>query len=217
MKSWLNIIVILFLPILAANAKVKEIMGDEQLWLAAKIEYEISEPLELEFAQKLRFTNNISLLSQYITDIGAYYKFKFPLKVGLFYRLRLYPNTQRSRNEIYTNLVNKIKISYFSFQNRLRLHIKFRDNQETINYLRYRLNVKYNCFKAIHLFAYSEMFYRFMYIKGDRISQGRYACGLEFPIAQSHEISFSYMYETSYNKKNQEYAHIFGVNYTFEF
>jgi hypothetical protein len=217
MKYSLSLLLLFSLVCVNLSAKNKEPIEDEQLWLAAKAEYEINNSIEIELAQKFRFFNNIHEFSQYISDIGGYYKFSDLFKIGVFYRFRLYPNANAHRHEIYSNFINKLKFGAFSLQNRLRLHIKFRDDKESINYLRYRLSVKYNLFQFMRPFAYAEIFYRFIYNKGDRISQGRYAGGLEFPIADSHKIDLFYMYETAYNSKREIYTNVIGLYYTFEF
>lgn len=199
------------------QSKSKEPVKDKQLWLSFEIEYSPIKQVEIGFAQKLRFFNDYSELAQYITDIGAYYKCSKLFKIGLFYRYRMFPNIDYHRNEVYSNLINKLKFGKWTLQNRLRLHIKFRQEKETINYLRYRLTIKYSLFHILHPYASAEIYYRFLYDKGDRLSRGRYRCGFEIPVAKSHTIDLFYMFETAYNVKRSVYSHILGLYYTFEF
>ncbi len=217
-KRFLPVIISLFFLItLSFIAKSQEKIHTRQLWLSAAVQYNINNNIQIAFAQGLRFWETTSDASQHLTDVGGYYIFSDKFKIGVFYRFRQFFNINEHQNEFYTNFINTINFVNLSIENRLRLHLKFFEQIESINNLRYRFLLKYKSFEHFKPYAYAEIFYLFNSAKGNKLSWGRYAAGIEFPINMHNKIDFFFIYETSYNFAVTFTAKIFGLYYSYTF
>lgn len=213
---YLNLILLLFLFFIFQRIYPKQTypQEDRQLWLCGQIEYDLTKKIELQFAQELRFYKNRSVLSQSLTDLGITYKFTDFFKAGIFYRYRALPDENERRNEIFTNLTFGIEFNKFEISDRIRIHLKFREDKESINNLRNRLNLCYKFFDWIEPYINAELFYRFFYIEGDRLTQGRYSVGIKSKILKEHELDFFFMVEYEYNTNKAINSYIIGLTYT---
>lgn len=213
---YFNLLLLLFLFLLSLRIYSKQTypQEDRQLWLCGQIEYEITQKIELQFSQELRFYKNRSVLSQSLTDFGIIYKFTDFFKAGIFYRYRALPDENDKRNEIFTNLTFRIGLNKFEISDRIRVHLKFREDKESINNLRNKLNLCYKFFDWAEPYIDAELFYRFFYNEGDRLTQGRYSIGIKSKIFKAHELDFFFMLEYEYNTNKAINSNIIGLTYT---
>ena len=186
-----------------------------QLWTSLQLKYKISKKFEFVVGEELRYYKYSSILDQSLSDIGMNYKISEMLKLGIFYRFRYYSDEIDRRHEIYTNLTIKPNLGDFEISNRSRLHIKFRENQESINNFRNLTKVGYKIFPWMKPFISTEIFYRFFDSEGDRITQGRYAIGFSFDLSDYGEFELFFMREQEYNNNKAIHSNIMGIGYTF--
>ncbi|MCX7736471.1 MAG: DUF2490 domain-containing protein [Candidatus Kapabacteria bacterium] len=211
----LKILLFLLIIIYAAYPKTTYPIEDRQAWFEFQFEYDFTKKLSLEISEELRYYKNYSRLSQALTDLGLEYDFTDFFKAGLFYRYRINPDENEYRNEIYTNLSFKLPLGLFVLTDRTRIHIKFRHNESTINNLRNMLTLQYELDKNIKPYISAELFYRFFYEKGDRLTQGRYYIGSKFKLEKQHQIDIFFMREQEYNTNKAIHSNVLGLGYKF--
>jgi hypothetical protein len=195
-------------------SKKKYPQEDRKAWFAAKIEYNITKDIELSFTEELRYYKNRTTLEQSLTDLGASYKLTDWFKSGLFLRYRNMPGEGDEQFETYMNLSFKYKISNFELTNRIRLHIKFRENKENVNNFRNKITAGYKVIDWLQPYLAAELFYRFLFDEGDRLSQGRYYIGTKIKLSDEHEFDFFLMREQEYNTAKAIHSNVLGLEYS---
>jgi hypothetical protein len=213
----LFLVTIYLLPPVRLSAQTEERVRKEQLWLFAGLEYKVNNDIKLGFGQGMRFLSNSPDYMQYLTDIGGYYIFSDLFKIGAFYRFRLFPKINAHQHEFYTNFINTLNFGAFSIKNRLRLHLKFFEEIESLNFLRYRLLLSYKLTEHFRPYAYGEIFYLFHKTIGEKLSKGRYAGGIEFKINNHNRIDFFLLYSILYNSSISLSSNIIGFYYIYSF
>jgi hypothetical protein len=216
MKKSLIIIPLTFFFILANQIISKQSypQEDRQLWLCTQIEYNLNKDIELLVSEEIRFYKNRCVLSQSLTDFGIAYKFTNYFKAGIYYRYRILPDENERRHEIFTNLTFKPKLERFEITDRIRVHIKFRDDKESINNIRNKLTLGYKITEWAKPYIDAELFYRFFYEEGDRLTQGRYSLGIKSKLFKNHELDLFFMLEFEYNTTKAINSNIIGFTYT---
>jgi len=210
-----NLFLLFLLVIYSAYPKITYPFEDRQAWLELKFEYNFTKKLSLVTSEEIRYYKNYSRLSQFLTDLGLEYDLNDFITAGLFYRYRINPDENEFRNEIYSNLNIKLKIGKFLLTDRTRIHIKFRHYKSTINNLRNMLTLNYDINKSIRAYLSAELFYRFFYEKGDRLTQGRYYIGTKFRFDRQHQIDLFFMKEQEYNTNKAIHSNVLGLGYKF--
>lgn len=213
----LKICFLLLIVIYSLYPKLTYPIEDRQAWLELKFEYDLTNKLSLELSEELRYYENYTRLSQFITDIGLEYGLTDFFTTGLFYRYRINPDNNEFRNEIYTNLSFKLLLGDFTLTDRTRIHIKFRNNESTINNLRNMLTLNFKINKYLRTYISTELFYRFFYEKGDRLTQGRYYIGMKFRVDKNNLFDLFYMREQEYNINKAIHSNVLGFGYKFSF
>jgi hypothetical protein len=205
-------LIILVVLSVTSLAKTNYPLEDNQIWGSLQIEYGLNEKLDLELSEELRINENVSELSDLLTDIGAIYKFSDLFRAGIFYRFRLMPQDEEVQHEMYLNLYMNFKIKNLKASNRIRIHEKYRLEKKPIHLLRYQFGLSYPIINQLDIFVSSELFYRYFYDEGDRLSQGRYKAGLEYSISKSLGIEVYYMREIEYNNEKAINSDILGLD-----
>jgi len=190
---------------------------DTKLWVNAQVQYDIDRDWEIELEQELRYFEDITQLQQWITDVGVGYSITNILKTSLFYRYRVILEDDENRSEVFANFYFAPYFGNFEIDNRVRLQTKFREEDEAIYLLRYRLSLEYRITKNFIPYLSGELFYRFNYDKGDRLIQGRYKAGCEVSISSVHSLDIYFMREIEYNSNKIVNSSIFGLGYKFRF
>ncbi len=217
------LVVFVLLATVPSKAKKHYPQEDMQAWLSAGVEYELSPDWELDFSEELRYDENRTHLGQALTDLGATYKVADCFSTGLFLRYRFKQewkdgdNEKESVPEFYVNNTFKFEIWNIELSNRVRFHFKFPDGKENITNLRNKLTLGYDVFDWLEPFVAAEIFYRFFYSEGDRLTQGRYYIGADIKLCRSHELELFLMREEEYNTNKAENSNIFGLGYKFSF
>lgn len=211
------IIAILCICLVSIQAKKKKIiypLEEQDLWLSLDFEYEIIKNLEIEASEELRYYKDYSVLKQSITDLGIAYKFTDFFKTGLFYRYRIMPEDNEYRHELHANFTFSYDLARFEFSDRIRLHIKFRENEETINNLRNKISCAYKVTNWFKPYISTELFYRFLYENGDRLAQCRYSIGSKFKVWDIHSVDVFFTREEEYNTEKAINSNILGIGYS---
>jgi len=214
-----SIAIILIFIILGSGkllAKKNYPQEERMLWSSLDIEIKLMKNLELELSQEMRYGKERSNLYQSLSDIGLNYKLFDFFKVGLFYRYRDLPEEDDCRNEIYTNLTFNWKLWGFKFSDRSRIHLKFKHNDDNIYNYRNKLTISYNISKALQPYISAELFYRFLYEKGDRLAQGRYGFGIEISPEEHHSLDIYFLREQEYNTNKAVHSNIIGIGFNLE-
>ena len=197
------------------SKKIVYPVEDGQTWGSTKLSYELDDEWEFQVSQELRYSQYSSVLDQSLSDIGMNYQISEMLKLGLFYRFRYYPEEIDRRHEIFSNFTIKQKFDDIKISNRTRLHIKFRENKESINNLRNETSIAYRLFGILSPYISAEFFYRFLYNEGDRLTQGRYAVGLDIELTDTIELNVFFMREEEYNNNKAINSNIIGFDLSF--
>lgn len=192
-------------------AKKKYPIEDGNTWLSIGIKKNLPYNFQLSLSQELRYGDYSNNLHQSLSDIGLIYKISKELKVSLSFRYRDIVIDEETRDEIYSNFSYKNKINDFVISSRTRLHVKFRDNKESINNIRNLLSLGYEINKYIKPFVATEVFYRFLYDEGDRFSQARYSLGVDFIILEWLELEAFFTREEEYNNDKAINSNIIGL------
>lgn len=214
MKTSISIILLFVLLFAPGISKKKYPQEDRQAWFGVQVEYNISRTLNLGISEELRYYKDRTTLAQSLTDIGASCKFDDWFKAGLYFRYRNMLDEQEERIESYANFTFKFAFEGFDINNRIRLHVKFRENRESINYFRNKLTLGYNATDWLEPYISAEIFYRFMYDEGDRLAQGRYYIGTKIKITGNHEFDLFLMREQEYNTDKAIHSNILGIEYS---
>ena len=193
-------------------------MEQSEFWGSAEINYSLTKRIKLCLEQELRYNNNIRGLNQSLTDLGISYRISSLLRTSLSYRFRLMPGSdEKHRQEIISNIHLKTDIAKLELRHRARAHFRFRQNKETISLLRYRLAIRYPLTNFLKPYLSGELFYRFQYSEGDRLTQGRYRAGVLLGISKAHELDLFLGRELEYNNKKPVNSTIVGFGYCFSF
>jgi len=190
---------------------------DGQSWLSVQFKNNIYEKIDFEISEELRYNKYSTILNQSLSDLGVSYKFSDIYKVGVFYRYRYDDESKESRPELYANFTFKPYSKDFFISTRTRLHIKFRDDDETINNFREQVTIGYKISDFCKLYSATEVYYRFLYDEGDRFTQARYTIGLSFELTNFLEMDTYFMREQEYNNDKAINSNIAGLSLTFNF
>jgi hypothetical protein len=201
----------------AVHSKKKYPQEDRKAWFGAKIEYSVTKDIELSLSEELRYYNNRGTLEQSLTDLGVDYKFTDWFKSGIFTRYRKIPDEGEEQFETYLNLSFKYEIYNIELSDRVRLHFKFRENKESVNNFRNKLTLGYKALDWLEPYIAAELFYRFLYDEGDRLSQGRYYIGTKIILSGEHEFDLFLMREQEYNTSKAIHSNVIGLEYNLSF
>lgn len=215
LKHGTFILILFAILSVAGNSKKKYPQEERQAWFGAEIDYSIAKDFEISLSEELRYYKDRTTLAQSLTDFGGYYKITGWFKSGLFFRYRVMPDEEEERFELYSNFTFKFVFLGFNISDKVRLHIKLRENDESINNFRNKLSVGYCVLDWLEPYAAAELFYRFMYTGGDRLAQGRYYTGLKLRLSKSHEFGLFFMREQEYNTNKAIHSNVIGLEYCF--
>lgn len=190
---------------------------DRNLWLSFDFEYDVTKKIELEFSEELRYYKNRTILEESLTDFGANYEFTDFFKAGLFYRYRALIDDEESQNELYTNFSFSKEFGKFELSDRIRLHGKFRIEKDNIYNLRNQIQIAYEPLKWLKPYFSTEIFYRFLYEEGDRVTQARYRLGTKFKFLKYHAIDVYFLREQEYNNDKAIHSNVIGIGYSLGF
>lgn len=196
------------------HTKKKYPQEDRKAWFGAEVEYGISKDITIKISEELRYYKNRGTLEQSLTDFGADYKFADWFKSGVYFRYRNMPDESEEQFETYLNLSLSYELYNLELSNRVRFHVKFRENKESVNNFRNKLTLGYKVLDWLEPYIAAELFYRFLYDDGDRLSQGRYYIGTKIKLSDEHEFDLFLMREQEYNTAKAIHSNVLGLEYS---
>lgn len=174
-------------------------------WNSFSLSSEVLKDVEVSLNQELRFTNNASYLSDYLTEIEADYKMSKQWKAGVGYRI------QRSSDFEDGTYWTQRYYCYAKFTHKFdRLRVKFREQYQfepavitssewsyySFSYLRHKLGVEYNInnFK-MNPFVDVELYQSLNNPVQNGIVKQRYTVGFDYPLMKNLDIELMFRYQ----------------------
>jgi len=192
----------LFLFLLVLFISISELKSqniksnDLQLWAAFELEFKLFSDLSLQLSDEMRFEKNIDQLDCNLIDIGLQYKITDFLKVSATYRLKTRRDNTNDNVFLLASTAS-IDIDRFDFSYRVRYENEPYKENEKENNIRNRLAVQYNI-KGLSVspFVSGEIFYRFLYNKGDRFNRYKLRIGIEYEPIKNQKIDLDYTHDS---------------------
>ena len=201
-------------------------VNDAGLWASINVEKKLTSKFALTLTEEARMNENISELGTAFSEIGATYKIKKYISIGVSYRFiqhRRVDDFYSFRHRYMIDLVLKKKIKKFAFTLRERFQTQYADLNSSENgkvpdyYLRNKLTVKYDFDKKYTPFIAAELFYQLSNQKGNEIDNTRYSAGFEYKFNKKVSVDLFYLInrEINVNDPWTDYVVGFGLNYSF--
>jgi outer membrane protein assembly factor BamA len=195
---------------------------DAMLWLNVTLEKKITKDFSLSVAEELRFSDNITELGAYFTDLGLNYKFDKHWRMSANYR---FTNRQRlddsysKRHRYYFDLSYRNKFKPFSLIFRTRFQSQYTDVNSSATghvpeyYWRNKLSLKYELEKKYTPYISLEMFLPVLTPQLSQPDGMRYTAGMEYAINKHATLDLYYMIQRAYNVNNPETDFVIGVGF----
>ncbi len=194
----------------------------------AEISKKLSKRIDLQFAEELRFNQNITEFDRSLATLAASYSLNKVVKAGLFYTW-IYANNQddgyyESRHRFGGWIQASHKINRFRFTVREKFQNTYRDENlgnfkyNPKMYLRSKLEASYNI-KKMPLKPYfsTEMFYQLNNPYGNEIDKWRFTLGSEYSFNKKFSVSPFLRIDKEVNVKNPLTILIAGSAVKFQF
>lgn len=214
------------LLLLLLNVPVFSQVNDAQLWTSIALKKKIIKPLSVSFTQDFRFTENVSELGSFFSEVGLLYKINKNWRISgdyrFSYKIQL-DNTYSRRHRYNFDLSYRIKYYHFGLILRTRFESEYKkvNSSETghipDNYSRNKLTLKYDITRRISPYASVEAFIPLNNPKIKGIDNMRYSLGLEWEFVKNSAIDVYYMIQREYQVKNPERDFVAGIGYSFSF
>jgi len=212
----------LFLFLLVLFISISELKSqniksnDLQLWAAFELEFKLFSDLSLQLSDEMRLEKNIDQLDYNLIDIGLQYKITDFLKVSATYRLKTRRDNTNDNVFLLASTAS-IDIDRFDLSYRVRYENEPYKENEKENNIRNRLAVQYNIKGSpISPFVSGEIFYRFLYNKGDRFNRYKLRIGIEYEPIKNQKIDLDYTYDSEFNMKKIDIKRIIGITYSID-
>lgn len=200
--------------------------NDAQLWTSVTLEKKIIKQLSVSISEEVRFSDNITEVGSFFTDIGLTYKFHKNWRLSGDYRftnkIRL-DNSYSKRHRYYFDLSYRRKFYQFTVMLRTRFQSQYKDvnSSETGHlpeyYSRNKLTLKYNITRTISPYLSAEAFIPLNNPKVQGIDNMRYCLGLEWEFVKNSTLDVFYLIQQEYQVKNRERDFVAGIGYYYSF
>jgi hypothetical protein len=206
---------------MAGHAQTKDAM----LWMNVTLEKDLNKDFSLSLAEELRFTDNISELGAFFTDLGLNYKINKRWRTSFNYR---FTNRQRlddsysKRHRYYADLSYRDKIKPIAFVFRTRLQSQYADINSSPTghvaeyYWRNKLTLKYDLDKKYTPYVSIEMFLPVFTPEFSQPDGMRYSAGLEYALSKRSTFDLYYMIQQEYQVSNPQTDFVVGIGYSFD-
>jgi hypothetical protein len=214
-------LLITLLPLLAAAQT-----NDAQLWTSFNLEKKLNKKLSAALSEEFRFTENITELGTYFTDLSLSWKISKNWRFGGGHRFTCKRNLDDSyskRNRFYIDLAYRNKIDKLSITIRGRLQSVYVDynssptGHDPLYYNREKLTLKYDLEKRYTPYVNAEMFLPLQSEDPLYINAMRYCAGIEYAFDKRNSLDVYYMIQREYNVKNPETDFVTGIGYYYSF
>lgn len=185
-------------------------------WTGVSLKYKLNKKVAFSIDQQVRVTDNLNEIRSIFFEFGLKYKFNkhFSTRVQHRYTIR---NQERHVNRFSLDGTAKWKIKPAKLELSYRLrfqHAMITFTKEPETFLRNRLQLRYEVFKKMKLFARYESFYQFN--DKSRFRRNLYAAGIELQVNKKLDLSLFYRMDKKINTKNPETRNIIACLVSFE-
>lgn len=197
--------------------------NDLQLWTNISLEKKITKTFSLNYAEEVRFNENISEVGQFFSDLGCNYKISKSWRISVNYR---YTNKKKlddsysKRNRYYIDLSYRKKFDKVICVFRTRFQSQYVDVYSSSigripeYYSRNKLTFKIDLDKKFAPYLSIEMFYQLHNPEGNDIDNMRYTGGVEYQFNKKASLDIFYMIQQEYNVKRPERDYVIGIGYS---
>jgi hypothetical protein len=206
----------------STNAQV----NDAGLWGSINVEKNISNLIDVQLTQELRLNENFSELGTAFTEAGVTFDLPKGFRAGIAYRFiqkRRLDDSYSFRHRYLVELSYRYKWNKLVVSLRNRFQSQYTDVQSSEdgmvpeNYLRTKLQFRYDTGKRWQPFISSELFYQLNNPEGNEIDNMRFATGIDYEINKRNSIEVSYLFDREINVNNPVTSYIIGIAYNFKF
>jgi hypothetical protein len=219
-----KVILALFMLIMSTQAFTQ--WNDAQLWTSVNLEKKIIKGLSVTLSEEVRFSENITEVGTFFTDIGLNYKINKNWRIAGNYRFTnkiQLDNSYSKRHRYYFDLSYRQKFYQFTIIARTRFQSQYADvnSSETGHlpeyYSRNKLTLKYNINQKISPYLSAEAFIPLNNPDVKGIDNMRYSLGVEWEFVKNSTLDVFYLIQQEYQKANRERDYVMGIGYTYSF
>ncbi|WP_321372475.1 DUF2490 domain-containing protein [uncultured Draconibacterium sp.] len=188
----------------------------QRTWFETEFTAEIADNLEFAVSPEIRFKEGFEL-KEYFLQAGIEYKFSKYFRLGAGYRFGYNINKDDEHESFGRfNIDAKTGFKWNRFNPKFRLRYTnaddFADDNETKNYLRYRLELEYSIKKLdLEPYILNEWYHE---LDAKEFNKSRIEVGLMYKLNKHHKIG-AYYRVNKYLKSDKDDRSIIGVSYKF--
>lgn len=192
--------------------------SDVQLWVSARVRFDLPEGFRLSLDQQVRFDEDVSRLSEVIPELRVGYKVAKWLRLAAGYRFIYarddggdFEEAHRVHFDVrFRGDLDPVRIGYrLRFQDRIEDEGSSRDNRLT---LRNRLGIRVDTDTLFTPSLSAEVFSRLNGDKATAVRKWRITVGGSFDL-DDHELGFFYRVQVPVDQGDDPTLHIFGLEY----
>ncbi len=198
---------------------------DFQLWSDIKLEIDIFKKMKAEIEEEIRFSDNISRIEDYFTDVGVSRSFWNNFTLGGYYRfVRRNEEDGRISNihRYYFDLKYDLKIKRYELSLRTRYQSRYKNIKsddlgfKPENYNRNKLGLSYDIYRSpLKPEIWFEVYYQLNNPDGNKIDKTRLAPELSYRINNNMRANLYFMIEKEYNVRNRATNYILGTGFIY--
>ncbi|MBC8197760.1 MAG: DUF2490 domain-containing protein [Candidatus Marinimicrobia bacterium] len=213
MGSSSNSIYILIFSLFLISIIHSEIVENQQ-WMNIEISKNISQNIEIDLSQEIRYKSNYDEFSKTFTDLSLSYKIFSSIKFIGQYRYIIYTDKEKKRLSFSTKYYKQLY--NFNLSYKLKIQRDYEMDKSPEDNFRNKLKIKY----PINLFITPFISYElFQTIEDEKFSEDKYraSTGLEIDIYSNQSIELFYTFNGEYKDSGIEGSHITGLSYKYSF
>lgn len=213
MRNLSNSIYILLFSLFLSSIIHSEFV-DNQQWTSIEISKNISQNIEVDLSQEIRYKNNYDDFNKTFTDLSLSYKLFSSIKFIGQYRYIIYTDKEKKRISFSTKFYNQL--FNFNLTYKLKTQRDYEKDESPEDNFRNKLTIKYQLKLFITPFISYELF---QVIEDERFTKDKYraSTGVEIDIYSNQSIEFFYTFNGEYKDSEIEGSHIGGLIYQYSF
>lgn len=213
MRNLSNSINILLFSLFLSSIIHSEIIENQQ-WTSLEISKNISQNIEVNLSQEIRYKNNYDDFNKTFTDLSLSYKLFSSIKFIGQYRYIIYTDKEKKRISFSTKFYNQL--FNFNLSYKLKTQREYEKDESPEDNFRNKLTIKYPLKSFITPFISYELF---QIIEDERFTKDKYrtSTGVEIDIYSNQSIEFFYTFNGEFKDTEIEGSHIWGLSYQYSF
>ena len=189
-------------------------IDDNRTWTSIGVEKKLPHSFTLEFEQELRMKDQLSTITQTISEISLSHEIIEGVNINIPYRYTIFDDKYKQRLSL------GVSYKYNTKPIRLKYRIKFQRNfekEKTLeNLIRNKIIIQYKISKKIQPFCYGELFHK-LNKTNNMLDEYRISSGLIVDLPRKNSIKIFYIFKKEELTKSQgDEINIFAFNYTFK-